>query len=179
MGERKHVYRTNADDDKLSRRHRRNCGKHCGNSHTVVGAAAGAHRGGQAARRQILQSYLSEAGYVIETAANGIEALEKAKLWKPDVITLDILLPVKDGWQVLRELKQHPLCKDIPVIIISMLDERNVGFGLGAVDYFVKPVQKDELLESLRKVTSGLKQKQSARILGDRRRPFRDRPGCK
>ena len=115
--------------------------------------------------RQILQSYLSEAGYVIETAANGIEALDKAKLWKPDVITLDILLPVKDGWQVLRELKQHPLCKDIPVIIISMLDERNVGFGLGAVDYFVKPVQKDALLESLRKVTAGLKRKQSAKIL--------------
>ena len=115
--------------------------------------------------RQILQSYLSEAGYVIETAANGVEALEKAKLWKPDVITLDILLPIKDGWQVLRELKQHPLCKNIPVIIVSMLDERNVGFGLGAVDYFVKPVQKDALLESLRKVTSSLRQKQSAKIL--------------
>jgi CheY-like chemotaxis protein len=116
--------------------------------------------------RQILQSYLSEAGYEIETAANGIEALEKAKQWKPDVITLDILLPVKDGWQVLRELKQHPLCKNIPVIIISMLDERNVGFGLGAVDYFVKPVQKDALLESLRKVTgTRLKLRQSAKIL--------------
>ena len=116
--------------------------------------------------RQILQSYLSEAGYEIETAANGIEALEKAKQWKPDVITLDILLPVKDGWQVLRELKQHPLCKNIPVIIISMLDERNVGFGLGAVDYFVKPVQKDALLESLRKVTGvRLKLTQSAKIL--------------
>lgn len=116
--------------------------------------------------RQILQSYLSEAGYEIETAANGIEALEKAKQWKPDVITLDILLPVKDGWQVLRELKQHPLCKNIPVIIISMLDERNVGFGLGAVDYFVKPVQKDALLESLRKVTgTRLKLSQSAKIL--------------
>ncbi len=116
--------------------------------------------------RQILQSYLSEAGYEIETAANGIEALEKAKQWKPDVITLDILLPVKDGWQVLRELKQHPLCKNIPVIIISMLDERNVGFGLGAVDYFVKPVQKDELLESLRRVTgTRLKLRQSAKIL--------------
>ena len=50
------------------------------------------------------------------------------------MITLDILLPVKDGWQVLRELKDHPLCKDIPVIIISMVDERNVGFGLGAVE---------------------------------------------
>ena len=115
--------------------------------------------------RQILQSYLSEAGYEIETAINGIEALEKAKQWKPDVITLDILLPVKDGWQVLRELKQHPLCKNIPVIIISMLDERNVGFGLGAVDYFVKPVQKDALLESLRKATSVIKPTQSARIL--------------
>ncbi len=115
--------------------------------------------------RQILQSYLSEAGYEIETAANGIEALEKAKQWKPDVITLDILLPIKDGWQVLRELKQHPLCKNIPVIIISMLDERNVGFGLGAVDYFVKPVQKDALLESLRKATSTLKFQQSAKIL--------------
>lgn len=116
--------------------------------------------------RQILQSYLSESGYEIEIAANGIEALEKAKQWKPDVITLDILLPVKDGWQVLRELKQHPLCKNIPVIIISMLDERNVGFGLGAVDYFVKPVQKDALLESLRKVTgTRLKLRQSAKIL--------------
>lgn len=116
--------------------------------------------------QQILQSFLSEAGYEIETAANGIEALEKAKQWKPDVITLDILLPVKDGWQVMRELKQHPLCKNIPVIIISMLDERNLGFGLGAVDYFVKPVQKDALLESLRKVTAVRPlNKRSAKIL--------------
>lgn len=102
--------------------------------------------------RTLLHTYLSEAGYVIEIATNGVEALEKAKLWKPDVITLDILLPVKDGWQVLRELKEHPLCKDIPVIIISMVDERNVGFGLGAVEYFVKPVQKNELLAAIKKV---------------------------
>ncbi|MDE3057209.1 MAG: response regulator [Bacteroidota bacterium] len=116
--------------------------------------------------RTILQSYLSETGFMIETAANGVEALEKAKTWKPDIITLDILLPVKDGWQVLKELKQHPLCKDIPVIIISMLDERNVGFGLGAVDYFVKPVQKDELLASLKKVSlSPPKKNLSPRIL--------------
>ncbi len=116
--------------------------------------------------RTILQSYLSEAGYVIETAVNGVEALEKAKTWKPDIITLDILLPVKDGWQVLQELKQHPLCKDIPVIIISMLDERNVGFGLGAVDYFVKPVQKDELLASLKKFSlSPVRKNSSPRIL--------------
>jgi PAS domain S-box-containing protein len=116
--------------------------------------------------RMILETYLTEAGYEIETATNGIEALERAKVWKPDVITLDILLPVKDGWQVLRELKAHPLCKNIPVIIISMLDERNVGFGLGAVDYFVKPVQKDELLQSLKKITERLGGgKKSAKIL--------------
>ncbi|HAP35520.1 MAG TPA: hybrid sensor histidine kinase/response regulator, partial [Bacteroidetes bacterium] len=53
--------------------------------------------------RTLLHTYLNEAGYLIEIATNGVEALEKAKLWKPDVITLDILLPVKDGWQVLRE----------------------------------------------------------------------------
>ena len=114
--------------------------------------------------RTLLHTYLSEAGYIIEIATNGVEALEKAKLWKPDVITLDILLPVKDGWQVLRELKDHPLCKEIPVIIISMVDERNVGFGLGAVEYFVKPVQKDDLIAAVKKVDGQTKQS-SAKIL--------------
>ncbi len=114
--------------------------------------------------RTLLHTYLTEAGYVTEIAINGVEALEKAKLWKPDVITLDILIPVKDGWQVLRELKDHPLCKDIPVIIISMVDERNVGFGLGAVEYFVKPVQKDDLLAAVKKVEATQAQK-TAKIL--------------
>jgi CheY-like chemotaxis protein len=100
----------------------------------------------------LLRTYLHDAGYETEIAVNGVEALEKAKLWKPDVITLDILLPVKDGWQVLSELKDHPLCREIPVIIISMVDERNVGFSLGAAEYFVKPVQKDSLLHALKRV---------------------------
>jgi PAS domain S-box-containing protein len=114
--------------------------------------------------RTILHTYLTESGYLVEIASNGVEALEKAKLWKPDVITLDILIPVKDGWQVLRELKEHPLCKEIPVIIISMVDERNVGFGLGAVEYFVKPVQKDELIAAVKKV-EGRTAQNSATIL--------------
>jgi CheY-like chemotaxis protein/nitrogen-specific signal transduction histidine kinase len=114
--------------------------------------------------RTLLHTYLTEAGYVTEIASNGVEALEKAKLWKPDVITLDILIPVKDGWQVLRELKDHPLCKDIPVIIISMVDERNVGFGLGATEYFVKPVQKADLIEAVKRVESVHAQK-AAKIL--------------
>ncbi len=114
--------------------------------------------------RTLLHTYLTEAGYVTEIAVNGVDALEKAKLWKPDVITLDILIPVKDGWQVLRELKEHPLCKDIPVIIVSMVDERNVGFGLGAVEYFVKPVQKEELIAAIKKVERSAAQR-SAKIL--------------
>jgi PAS domain S-box-containing protein len=114
--------------------------------------------------RTLLHTYLTESGYVVEIATNGVEALEKAKLWKPDVITLDILIPVKDGWQVLRELKDHPLCREIPVIIISMVDERNVGFGLGAVEYFVKPVQKDELLAAVKRV-EGRNAQNSAKIL--------------
>jgi PAS domain S-box-containing protein len=114
--------------------------------------------------RTLLHTYLTESGYVVEIATNGVEALEKAKLWKPDVITLDILIPVKDGWQVLRELKDHPLCREIPVIIISMVDERNVGFGLGAVEYFVKPVQKDELLAAVKRV-EGRSAQNSAKIL--------------
>ncbi|MFA5834778.1 MAG: response regulator [Bacteroidota bacterium] len=114
--------------------------------------------------RTLLHTYLTESGYIVEIATNGVEALEKAKLWKPDVITLDILIPVKDGWQVLRELKEHPLCREIPVIIISMVDERNVGFGLGAVEYFVKPVQKDELLAAVKRV-EGRSAQNSAKIL--------------
>ncbi|MGE5314819.1 MAG: response regulator [Acidobacteriota bacterium] len=128
----------------------------------IMEAIAAAH-GSKAPRRvlivedkphayTLLRTYMQDAGYETEIAVNGVEALEKAKLWKPDVITLDILLPVKDGWQVLRELKEHPLCREIPVIIISMVDERNVGFSLGAAEYFVKPVQKDSLLHALKRV---------------------------
>ena len=116
--------------------------------------------------RTLLRTYLNDAGYITEIATNGVEALEKAKIWKPDAITLDILLPVKDGWQVMRELKEHPLCKNIPVIIISMVDERNIGYGLGAVDYFVKPVQKEQLLGALKKITAErAPNKTSAKIL--------------
>jgi PAS domain S-box-containing protein len=131
-------------------------------SEKIVRAIVSAH-GSKTARRvlivedkphayTLLRTYLQDAGYETEIAVNGVEALEKAKLWKPDVITLDILLPVKDGWQVLRELKDHPLCREIPVIIISMVDERTVGFSLGAAEYFVKPVQKDALLHALKRV---------------------------
>jgi PAS domain S-box-containing protein len=101
---------------------------------------------------ELLRVYIESAGYRVEVARNGNDALDMAKRLHPSVITLDLLLPGKDGWQVLKELKQHPLCKTIPVIIVSMIDEKNLGFSLGAIDYFVKPVNREELVAALDKV---------------------------
>jgi len=103
---------------------------------------------------QLIQTYLDEAGYRTELARNGFEGLEKAKQLKPDVITLDMIMPIKDGWQVLKELKNHPLCAHIPIIIISITDDKRLGFSLGAVEYFVKPVSRNELLETIGKIAS-------------------------
>jgi CheY-like chemotaxis protein len=101
---------------------------------------------------ELLKMYIESAGYRVEVAANGIDAVDMAKRLHPSVITLDLLLPMKDGWQVLKELKRHPLCKHIPVIVVSIIDEKNLGFSLGAVDYFVKPVNRDDLVQALDKV---------------------------
>jgi PAS domain S-box-containing protein len=115
---------------------------------------------------QLIQTYLREAGYRTETARDGEEALEKAKSLRPKFITLDVLLPIKDGWHVLKELRSHPICKDIPVIIISIVDEKKLGFTLGAVDYFVKPVNREDLLRALSRIpAASLKAERSPKIL--------------
>ena len=99
---------------------------------------------------QLLGIYLTEAGYQVEYVTDGEEAIAKASEIQPFAITLDILLPKKDGWQVLREMKTKPNLQSIPVIIISVTQERQLAFGLGAVDHLVKPIDKEELLTSLR-----------------------------
>ena len=101
---------------------------------------------------ELLRMHIESAGYRVEIARDGAEAVDKAKRLRPSVITLDLLLPVKDGWAVMKELKRHPLCKHIPIIIVSIIDEKSLGFSLGAVDYFVKPVNKLDLLEALSRV---------------------------
>ena len=101
---------------------------------------------------ELLRLYIESAGYRVDVARNGVDAVDMAKRLHPSVITLDLLLPLKDGWQVLKELKRHPLCKHIPVIIVSIIDEKNLGFSLGAVDYFVKPVNREDLVGALDKV---------------------------
>lgn len=101
---------------------------------------------------ELLKMHIESAGYKVEIARNGAEAVDMAKRLHPSVITLDLMLPLKDGWQVMKELKRHPLCKHIPIIIVSIIDEKNLGFSLGAVDYFVKPVNKEDLLQALNRV---------------------------
>jgi len=81
---------------------------------------------------------------------SGEGAIEKAKEIKPIAITLDIMMPRKDGWQVLRELKSTPETQDIPVIILSIVDDKKLGFSLGAAEYMVKPLNKDVLLRRLK-----------------------------
>jgi CheY-like chemotaxis protein len=100
----------------------------------------------------LLQMYIESAGYRVEIARNGVDAVEMAKRLRPAVITLDLQLPLKDGWQVMKELKRHPLCRQIPVVIVSIVDEKNLGFSLGAVDYFVKPVSREDIVEALDRV---------------------------
>ncbi len=100
----------------------------------------------------LLRLYIESAGYMVEIARNGPDAIDMAKRLHPHVITLDLILPGKDGWQVMKELKSHPLCKHIPIIIVSIVDEKNLGFSLGAVEYFVKPVHRDDLVQALDRV---------------------------
>ena len=97
----------------------------------------------------IIRKYLGE-DYRVVGLLSGEGAVDKAKEIKPVAITLDIMMPVKDGWQVLQELKDTSETQDIPIIILSIVDDKQLGFSLGAAEYMVKPVEKQVLLRKLR-----------------------------
>jgi len=97
----------------------------------------------------LLSAYLQEAGYEVSTAATGEQGLHAARTRNPEAILLDIHLPGIDGWQVLADLKHDDRLRHIPVVIISASDHSDVGVALGAVDYFVKPVDRHTLLSWL------------------------------
>jgi CheY-like chemotaxis protein len=100
---------------------------------------------------EILRKYLVPEGYSILGALSGDEGLEMALKVKPAIITLDIMMPKKDGWQVLRELKQNPQTKDIPVLIHSIVDNKQLALSLGAVDVMTKPTDPKRLLTLVKK----------------------------
>lgn len=98
---------------------------------------------------ELLSGYLSDEGYQAITALNGEDGLALAKQQQPFAITLDILMPHKDGWSVLSELKSNEKTCDIPVIIISFLDNKTLGYQLGAFDYMQKPINPQHLIASI------------------------------
>ena len=98
---------------------------------------------------RLLREYLEPAGYAVRAAADGEQGLALARERPPAAIILDVLLPTIDGWEVLRRLKADAKLRDVPVVIVTVVDEREVGLALGAVDYLVKPVQRDTLLSCL------------------------------
>jgi len=87
--------------------------------------------------------------YNVVGLLSGRDAVEQAKAFQPIAITLDIMMPHKDGWQVLQDLKKDPATQNIPVIILSIVDEKKTGFSLGAAEYMVKPIDKQILLRKL------------------------------
>jgi diguanylate cyclase (GGDEF)-like protein len=102
---------------------------------------------------ELLTLHLTQAGYKVAHAFNGQEAIEKAKALHPFAITLDVLLPKKDGWEILQELKIDKQTSDIPVIIHSIVDNRDLAFALGAADYLMKPLDKDALIGKLEELS--------------------------
>ena len=102
--------------------------------------------------QKILKTYLKNEGYEVIQAYNFLEAMELARKYRPFAITLDMVMPGKDGWDILHALKHDPLTEAIPVICVSILDNREMGLSLGAVEYLVKPVDKDEFIRELRRL---------------------------
>ena len=100
----------------------------------------------------LISLYLREGGYNVEIALDGDEAIQKAISLKPFAITLDIILPKKDGWQVIRELKSNPESADIPVIILTVMDDDDLACSMDVLSYIVKPVDKEQLLKALKKI---------------------------
>src|SRR5882724_1731080 len=99
--------------------------------------------------RELLARYLKPEGYRIAFAISGHAALEAAKKLTPDAVLLDILMPGSDGFETLCRFKTDPSLASIPVIIVSIVDRKTMGFALGARDYLVKPIEKNVLLRSL------------------------------
>jgi diguanylate cyclase (GGDEF)-like protein len=102
------------------------------------------------ASAELLTIHLTQAGYKVAHAFDGEEAIEKAETLRPFAILLDIMLPKKDGWEVLQSLKSNDVTANIPVLIHSIIDNKDLAFALGATDYLLKPLDKDALLDKLR-----------------------------
>lgn len=98
---------------------------------------------------QLFRRYLAGGRYHVAGATNGPEALQRAQELRPQAITLDVMMPAQDGWEILQTLKNLPATRDIPVIVCSVLRERSLALSLGAEEFLAKPVTQQALLAAL------------------------------
>jgi CheY-like chemotaxis protein len=102
----------------------------------------------------LLRENLGEVGYRVTGAVGGEEGVRKARELRPSAIVLDVVMPHKDGWQVLHELKADPATRDIPVIMLSIVDQKDLGYRLGAFDYLLKPFERETLVATLQRIAA-------------------------
>jgi CheY-like chemotaxis protein len=121
------------------------------------------------AARDLIAHYLEESGYRVATATSGEEALQQAIALKPDAITLDLVLPDRDGLLVLSQLKSDPETRRIPVVLVSVIGRSELGLSLGAHEWLVKPVPQEVLLRSLDRATrlAGTDDKRTILVVDD------------
>jgi signal transduction histidine kinase/CheY-like chemotaxis protein len=103
---------------------------------------------------ELLGRTLQRADMRVVTASDGEEALRLARSLHPAAITLDVMMPGVDGWQVLRELKADPETRDIPVVMVTMTEDRELGYALGATEFLTKPIQRDHLVRLIERLSS-------------------------
>jgi len=115
----------------------------------------------------LIASALNSAGYLAVRARHGEEAIQMARQSRPLAVTLDLVLPGIDGWEVLKRLRTDDATRDVPVVIISIVDNRDLGLALGADDYFVKPVDRTRLLERVGELTSARGSKPRVLMIDD------------
>ena len=101
--------------------------------------------------RDLLQRYLTKEGYFVECVSSGDEGIARARKLLPMAIILDVMMPHKDGWAVLQDIKADPQLKAIPVVMYTMVDDRTFGLAIGATEYLIKPVSKEKILQVLEK----------------------------
>jgi CheY-like chemotaxis protein/anti-sigma regulatory factor (Ser/Thr protein kinase) len=104
----------------------------------------------EAAVRDLMQRFLAREGFRVVTAASGEEGLQRARELRPDAITLDVMMPGMDGWAVLSALKADPTLAEIPVVMLTIVDDKNLGYALGASDYLTKPIDRERLVTVLK-----------------------------
>ena len=97
--------------------------------------------------RELVQRHLERAGFAVVAATGGQEGLRLVRELRPAAVTLDVMMPDLDGWTVLAAIKGDPALASIPVVLMSIVDQKNRGYALGAADYLVKPVDRASSLQ--------------------------------